>query len=392
MILSVFQMITAAFPEAAVLMHVIHIYKTYFPDTIGGIEQVIYNLCRYGSKNGIKNTVVTVSKTPGICYREGIEIVRLPISFEKASCPVSLALWKQYPALIASADILHYQAPWPFADFCHLTRGIGKPSLVTYQSDIIAQKWLKIPYQPFFHAFMKKMDAIIATTPPYLQTSLDLKPYQNKTHIIPLGIDENAYPALDNTLMNQWQTRVGQNFVLFIGVLRYYKGLQYLLRAAAGTTIPIVIAGKGPMEKKLKEEAEQSGLKNVLFVGQISDEDKIALLQLARLVILPSHLRSEAFGISLLEAMMMGKPLISCEIGTGTSYVNRHEETGLVTPPENPDALRQAMEVLLNNPELAAQYGRAARARFDAMFTAEAMGKAYVEKYREIAGNIAKPS
>ena len=72
------------------------------------------------------------------------------------------------------------------------------------------------------------------------------------------------------------------------------------------------------------------------------------MFELCFAVLFPSHLRSEAFGISLLEGAMYGKPLISSEIGTGTTYINIDKETGLVVPPSDPIALREAMDFLWN--------------------------------------------
>ena len=79
------------------------------------------------------------------------------------------------------------------------------------------------------------------------------------------------------------------------------------------------------------------------FLGAIPDEDKVALLTLCYGVVFPSHLRAEAFGVSLLEGAMFGKPMISSEIGTGTSHVNVGGVTGLVVPPGDSAALRAAL-------------------------------------------------
>jgi glycosyltransferase involved in cell wall biosynthesis len=86
-------------------------------------------------------------------------------------------------------------------------------------------------------------------------------------------------------------------------------------------------------------------LSTIHFLGFLSNEDKVALLTLCYAVLFPSHLRSAAFGISLLEGAMYGKPLISSEIGTGTSFINIANETGLVVQPSDPLALRQAMRL-----------------------------------------------
>ena len=81
---------------------------------------------------------------------------------------------------------------------------------------------------------------------------------------------------------------------------------------------------------------------------------------------------------------MAGCALISCEIGTGTSYINLHGQTGLVVPPANSDALAEAMNALLNDELLATAFGSAARKRYEQFFTAEQMGKSYAALYRQM--------
>jgi rhamnosyl/mannosyltransferase len=81
---------------------------------------------------------------------------------------------------------------------------------------------------------------------------------------------------------------------------------------------------------------------------------------------------------------MFGKPMISSEIGTGTSFINIHRDTGLVVPPNEPDALREALVLMYNNPELASSMGRNARKRFEQEFTAEKMVDSYLGLYNEL--------
>src|SRR5690606_23534758 len=99
------------------------------------------------------------------------------------------------------------------------------------------------------------------------------------------------------------------------------------------------------------------GVHNIHFLGQLSEEDKTVLLMLCYAFVFPSHLRSEAFGLSLLEAAMFGKPMISCEIGTGTSYINYMNNTGYVVPPADSLALANAMQFFLDHPEQVAVMG-----------------------------------
>jgi rhamnosyl/mannosyltransferase len=117
----------------------------------------------------------------------------------------------------------------------------------------------------------------------------------------------------------------------------------------------------------------------------VDDLDKVALLELCYAVAFPSHLRSEAFGISLLEGAMFGKPMISSEIGTGTTYINVDRETGLVVSPSDPVALRAAMRTLWDDPAMAGAMGQRAEARYRELFTSERMAASYAELYRELA-------
>jgi O-antigen biosynthesis rhamnosyltransferase len=169
-----------------------------------------------------------------------------------------------------------------------------------------------------------------------------------------------------------------------VGALRYYKGLDVLLDAARGAVYPIVILGSGPFEDELKRKAESLCLSNIIFVGALPDEDKIALLNLCYAFVFPSNLRSEAFGISLLEAAMYGKPLITAEIGTGTTYVNIHLETGLVVASSDPGSLRSAMDYLWEHPDKTQLFGIAAKVRFENFFTADKMINKYAELYNDI--------
>ncbi len=232
--------------------------------------------------------------------------------------------------------------------------------------------------------FLHSVDRIVAASPNYFSTSDVLRQYREKTRVITYGLDKDGYPKPATQRLEHWREKLGPRFFLFVGVMRYYKGLHILLDALQGTDYPVVIVGAGPLQAELYAQAAALGLRNVHFLGRVDDEDKVALLQLSYAMVFPSHLRSEAFGISLLEGAMYGKPMISSEIGTGTSYINIHGETGLVVPPSQPAAFRQAMRWLWEHPQQAEEMGRNAEARYRQLFTAEEMGRRWSELYREL--------
>jgi glycosyltransferase involved in cell wall biosynthesis len=370
----------------AVPLRVLHFYKTYYPDSLGGIEQVIRQLAIGTTRLGVRNVVLSLSRAKDLepVEFEGHTVVRVPLDFEIASNGCSVAALSALARLANEADIVHYHFPWPFMDLAHFLARVSKPSVVTYHSDIVRQKVLMRVYQPLKQRFLRSVDAIVATSPNYMASSAVLGRYRDKTRIITYGLDKTTYPPPDPERLAYWRDKVGIKFFLFVGVLRYYKGLHVLLDAVENTDYPVVIVGAGPIELELKAHAARLGLNHVMFVGALDDADKVALLTLCYAMAFPSHLRSEAFGISLLEGAMFGKPMISSEIGTGTTYINIDGDTGLVVPPDDSPAFGAAMRTLWENPALAEAMGKRAALRYEELFTAERMAANYAALYREL--------
>ena len=367
-------------------MRVLHFYKTYLSETVGGIEHVMFELCESGVAHGIESQVLTLSANPvpAVIPFGQHQVHRAKLDVQIASTGFSYSVLKQFRELAAEADVVNYHFPWPFMDLVHFLSGMNKPSVVTYHSDIIRQKHLLTLYRPLMTRFLASADRIVAASPNYLQTSEVLKQFPEKTRVIPYGLNKAAYPKSDPERMARWRECLGERFFLFVGVMRYYKGLHILIEALKGVDYPVVIVGAGPLENELQAQAAALGLRNIKFVGRLDDADKAAVLELSYAMVFPSHLRSEAFGISLLEGAMYGKPMISSEIGTGTSYINIHNETGLVVPPSNPQAFREAMRTLWENPERTAAMGVKAEARYRQLFTADEMGRKWNELYQEL--------
>ncbi|RMO80941.1 Group 1 glycosyl transferase [Pseudomonas syringae pv. philadelphi] len=368
------------------MIKVLHFFKTYYPDTTGGIEQVIFELAQGCRAFDVESQVLTLSPSPAPArlHVADHQVTRVKENFNLAATGFSAQVFSQFKEMAAEADLVHFHFPWPLMDLVHFATRHGRPTVLSYHSDIIKQRTLLKLYSPLMNQFLKRMDRILVASPNYLQTSETLKPFADKTVVVPYGLDQAAYPVVATQKKAAWQQRLPEKFFLFVGVLRYYKGLNNLLSALEDVDYPVVILGGGPQEAELKEQAEKLQLRNVLFLGRLDDDDKACLLQLCYALVFPSHLRSEAFGISLLEASMYGKPMISCEIGTGTTYVNIHEETGLAVPPNDALALREAMRRLWEAPEEASGFGRNALTRFQKLFTAERMCASTVQVYRDI--------
>jgi glycosyltransferase involved in cell wall biosynthesis len=353
---------------------------------MGGVEQVINQIARGANKFGVQTDVLSLTpeRVPRTVEIDGYLAHRARLDLQIASTGFSLSSLLRFAQLAKNADVIHYHFPWPFMDVVHFATMVKKPTVVTYHSDIIRQKYLLKIYRPLKWKFLGDMSRIVATSPNYLSTSEVLIKYKHKVTVIPIGLDKKTYPMPSAERLAYWEDRLGPKFFLFVGVIRYYKGLHILMEAAKGTDYPIVIVGAGPIEEELKKQATKLRLRNIHFLGALPDEEKVALLTLCYGVVFPSHLRSEAFGISLLEGAMFGKPMISSEIGTGTTFINISDETGLVVPPSDPLALRRAMDYLWEHPDHAAEMGRRAEARYWQHFTADRMVRSYVELYSDL--------
>ena len=373
------------------MIKVLHVYRTYFPDPPGGLQEAIRQIALSTRAYGVDNTIFTLSPTPvpSVLERPEARVVRCRSWVAPASCDIGgVAAFSRFAGLARETDVVHYLFPWPFADLLGATAGPDRPAVLTYISDVVRQRWLNAAYAPLMWHTLRSMRIIIANSPAYARTSpiLSDPSIRDKVRIIPLGIDESSYPKDgDDRIFERIGVLADEPYFLFIGVLRYYKGVHFLIEAAKRLRARIVIVGTGPEGDRLRKQVREAAQGNVVFAGQVSDEEKVALLKRCRALVLPSHLRSEAYGMVLVEAAMFGRPQVSCEIGTGTSFVNAHEETGLVVAPEDPVALAGAMNALLADEALADRMGAAARVRYERLFSGEALGKAYAALYRDVA-------
>lgn len=371
-------------------MNVLNTYRTYYPDPPGGLQEAIRQICLATSNLGVENTIFTLSPNPqpNVIEMPEATVVRARSWIAPASCDIGgYEAYSTYLSALDQTDLVHYFHPWPFADVLNLFKKSDKPALLTYISDVVRQRVLGALYAPLMLHTLRQMDVIVANCHAYVESSPILSHHsiRDKVKIIPLGIAENSYPKIgDDSVFSRIRVNINEPYFLFLGVLRYYKGIHILISAAKSINAKVVIAGSGPESEKLKKQVESLGLKNILFAGQVTNEEKISLIKNCTALVLPSHLRSEAFGMVLVEASMMCKPMISCEIGTGTSYVNLHEETGLVVKPESIDEMHEAMQTILKDASLAKTFGDNSRRRYELLFSGPALGQAYESVYADL--------
>ncbi len=361
-----------------------HIFKTYFPETNGGLEEAIRQIGKHAIKEGYQVEVVAVGKKSyDVTTEDGITAKFYKSSFDLYSNPVSFSFISQFRGICDTTDILHFHFTWPTAEVLNLLFRCGKPIVVTFHCDIHKNRFLKALYLPIVKQFLKQANIICVTSRNLFGSTPYLDKFKYKTQEICLWFDEKRFLGLPKPAIGIRKfIKPLKPYALFVGVLRWYKGLDVLLDASKTFNGDIVIVGKGPLYSHLRKRIKQEHLLNVHLMGFQPDNHLKFLIQACKFITLPSTTASEAFGQILLEGLFFSKPLISTALGTGTSLVNRHNHTGIVVKAGSRRALCDAMNSMLADP---CQYDRFVSNTFPhylSNFTEAVQGEKYSRIYR----------
>ncbi len=366
-------------------MRILHVYKDY-PPVFGGIEHHVRDLAEAQASAGHDVTVlVTARRGPTTDGREqGVRVVRARRLTTAASTPLSLALVARLAA--ARPDVTHLHSPYPLGEAAWLVAG-RQPMVLSYHADIVRQRRLVVLWRPWQRRVLARARRILAGSPAVADGSAVLQPWRDRVTVVPYGIDVARFEADDGqraAARRRYRPAGAKGVVAFVGRLRYYKGLHVLIDALADAPgVAALVVGDGPEGAALRAQAMARGVaERVHWLGDVADADLPDILAAADAFCLPATARSEAFGIAMVEAMAAGRPVVSTELGTGTSWVNRDGETGLVVPPGDPAALAAAIRRLVDDGALRARLGAAAQQRARAAFSRPAMVAAIEAVYR----------
>lgn len=367
-------------PERMNPLRILHLYKDYSP-ILGGIENHIRTLAELEAGAGHHVTVLVTnpSNLPSRTTINGVHLIRARRLATVASTPLTLSFLTELRHL--QADITHLHFPYPVGEVSQWLAG-KRPYVITYHSDVVRQKAILWLYRPVLWRILRGAARLLPTSDQYLASSPYLSRLTEKCTVVPLCVDPrpfaNAVPLV---------APADVPTLLFVGRHRYYKGLDTLIRIMPGLHARLLVGGDGPMRKVWQSLAEEMGVsERVWFLGDIPDPDLPGFFASGDLFVLPANSRAEAFGIVLLEAMAAGLPCVTTELGTGTSFVVQQGVTGLVVPPGDPDALREAVWRLLEAGDLRKMMGEAGRARVLAEFTPEKLLARVQAVYREVTG------
>ena len=285
-------------------------------------------------------------------------------------------------------DLAHLHFPDPMSHGAALALPRSLPIVVSWHSDIVRRKRFRAIYQPFVERILRRAAAVVVGTPAHFRSSevLPVAGVQDKLALVPYGVDFSRFDRAGPGVA-QIRRRFGERIVFALGRHVYYKGFEFLLEAmAALPDAHLILGGEGPLTGELRARAANLGVAaRVTFLGEIPDEQLADFYFACDVFCMPSVEPAEAFGLVQVEAMACGRPVVCCELHNGVTYVNRHNETGLVVPPRQSAALADALRRLLDDVTLRERLGNAAAERARREFSLHAQCEAMLKVYQRVA-------
>jgi len=337
-----------------------------FPPEIGGLEGYVAWVAEtLHETEGFEVSVVTSGRSARLerdTYR-GIPVFRLGTWTTLSNTPVNRLWAAQLPRLLRrlDVDVVNAHAPVPgLADLAAFTS--PAPVVLTYHAGSLVKG--DHPVDPLLrryerHVLPRVFDRcreLIAVSP------VSLAHKTGRAHLVPPGVDADLFspPAAAATRSTT---------VLYVGRVERtsrWKGLQVLVDALPSLRrqvpdVRLSIVGDGDDVPHLQAQAAQLGVADLVdWHGQVPHADLPRHYREAGVTVLPSLTESESFGMTLVEAMACGSPVVGSAVG-GIPFVVRDGVDGLLVPPGDASALADGLAGVLTDPARAAALGAAAR-------------------------------
>lgn len=366
---------------------VLHISNYYAPHR-GGIETQLRELvCWQSSRVPVEVVVANVvAKARPVTVTEtldGAQITRvacLGILASQAICPT--LPWKLKGR---NHSIVHLHLPNPLAVKAYLMSGCSGKLVISHHADTLGRRLLRRLVDPFVREAMRRAAAIIVPSKRYLDSSQELSDFRGKCRFVPYGINADAFGVESEAEVRAIQAKYGARLILAVGRMVPYKGFEYLLQAMKNVNgnSKLLLIGNGPLRSQLESTIERLEIRNkVHLLEQVPD--LVPYYKAATILVLPSVSRAESFGLVQAEAMAAGIPVVNTDIESGVPEVSLDGVTGITVPPEDPAALAQAIETLLENPGIRAKYSQAGLLRAREEFSARRMAEKTYDVYRSV--------
>ncbi|HET9200085.1 MAG TPA: glycosyltransferase family 4 protein [Dehalococcoidia bacterium] len=306
----------------------------------------------------------------------GGSVARIAISLSGAT-DVRAALQRE------EFDVVHVHEPMMPALPYHFLRYYDGPRIGTFHA---AQEGGNLMYRfttGLMNRWFSKLDGKIAVSP--AAARLISRYFPGDYEVIPNGIDTKRFhpqvPPIESL-------QDGKTNILFLGRPEKRKGLRFLLRAfaqvrAETSTVRLIVVGRdSKLMQSHREWVQRTGLADVVFTGYVPDEEVPRYYRTADIYCAP-NIGNESFGLVLVEAMACGTPIVASNI-EGFADVVTHGVHGLLTTPEDENAIAAALLQLIKSPALREQMARQGLGRAQE-FGWERIGSRIISYYDRIA-------
>jgi len=359
----------------------------------GGIEKTVSKLTGQLLRKGHQIHIITSSRglDPTRFYhekRDNLEVTRYPETSFFFDCPINPRIAAH--VLRSNYDVLHVHGVTPTISDLAIVLGKIKrrPAVLTYHCSPVPDygrscgRFLSKLYMKILDRIIVNLtDRVVVTTKSFAKANSTIKNVLKKVVVVPWGVEASTRGASLNYSDDESQAKV-----LFVGQLKKYKGINYLIKAIKllseeGLPLNLTIVGGGPEKRSLETYAENLGV-NAKFTGIVSDELLPSHYSDADIFVLPSVSGREGFGLVILEAMSYGKPVIVTDI-PGPNEIVKNGYNGILVPPKDPEALAKAIKTLASDSELRHTLSINARETVK-RFSWEKVGEKYQSVYKSI--------
>lgn len=371
-------------------MNVLQVSK-FYPPVLGGIESVTWELAEGLNRAGVHADVLCSNQrfsTVAERWDAGYQVVRAASAGMVLSTSMAPAMGVQLLRSRRRYDLIHVHMPDPMAALALWASCSRARVVVHWHSDVIRQRVALKVYEPLQEWLLRRADAVVATSQPYADSSGPLQRWRDKVAVIPIGISDNRNTTCPEKVAAIRQRFRGRHVVFSLGRMAYYKGFDVLIQAASALPddCVVVIGGDGELLDHYRTMVSRLGLAGKVHLpGHISDDDLASYFEACDVFCMPSTVRAEAYGVAMVEAMVMGKPIVATDIpGSGVPWVNVDGVTGFNVPVRHAQRLSEALMALMRDGDLRQRMGHAARQRFLCEFNAGLMTQRTLDLYRRL--------
>lgn len=363
----------------------------FYPPVMGGIESAAWELTEGLNRAGCRTDVLCSNQTFATVtdrFPGGYDVVRAGSLGMLLSTSMAPGMLMEARRMSRTCDLIHVHMPDPMAAVAIWATRPSAPLVVHWHSDVIRQRRALKLYEPLQHWLLARADAIIATSEAYAQASIPLQRWRNKVVVIPIGISDNHAVACSDKAQAIRRRFRGRRIVFSLGRMTYYKGFDVLIEAAGALPddAVVMVGGDGELLQHYRAEVRRVGLAGKIhFLGHINDDDLPSHFEACDVFCLSSTLRAEAYGVAMIEAMVMSKPIVAADIsGSGVPWVNLDGITGFNVPVGDATALATALTRLLVDEDVRRTFGAAARQRYLREFNAQLMTQRMAGLYERL--------